>query len=58
MKLKITLEIDYEVDGLCNLAAVKKILYDNIMNKYTILSEDIDGTDDYAILINSVEIRE
>lgn len=59
MKLKMTLEFNYEIDGEAKLDKneVRNLLFDHCLaDGFVIMSEDVDGTEDYAILVNSVNL--
>ena len=57
MILKLIAELDLEVDGSLEKEKAIEILAERSMPK-DILSEDYDGTKDWAIIINSWTIRE
>lgn len=55
--MKILIEFDYDVEGECS--DVEKVFLENLpLVGSIIISEDVDGTDDWAITINDYEIIE
>lgn len=56
--MEITLKIKYEIDGECSNAkiVVEEAILENMPQ--VLISEDYDGTDNWAILIESIEVIE
>lgn len=57
MILKLIAEIEVEIDGKLSKEKAIEILQTNCMPE-GVVSEDYDGTEDWAILINSWSVRE
>lgn len=58
MKILITIIFDVEIEGRAKLdnEEISRILFENILTeKSSILSEDVDGTSDWSILIDSID---
>lgn len=55
--MKVTIEFDLEIDGELDEKRAADIFFENI-GVHGLLSEDIEGTDKWAILVNSWELKE
>jgi hypothetical protein len=57
MKLNLIAKIEIQIDGELSKELAIEICQ-KTLRVQGVLSEDYDGTDDWAILVNSVEINE
>ena len=55
--MKVTIEFDLDIDGELSEERAKEYFVSNL-NVEGLLSEQIDGTEDWAILINGWELKE
>lgn len=55
--MKVTIEFDLEIDGELSEERAKELFLQNL-NEDDLTSEQVDGTGDWAILINGWELKE
>lgn len=53
--MKLWIEIDYEIDGEATMDQIVKAATE-LINTSVVLSEDIGDGEDYALIVNSIEI--
>lgn len=52
--MKLLIEVEYHIDGALSQRRAESIIMNHLYNGNIILSENVDGTSDWAIEIDSV----